>query len=465
MARGPVTVVLAVVLAVVSAAVGCALASVAAGLDADLSPVLVVGAPLAVLLGAWAVRRPLVAAALVPLTMPFGFVPVGGGLLQLGQAVLLLVVGAVVLHRALSGQGLLPRPAGTGWLLTLLALIVVAVPGSADMGVAVNQTIGVLLCGVALLALAGACRGMRDVRRMVGLLLLGGGAVCATGFFQISDVGGTGTIVSGATGIFSEHNQFGVFAATVGLLALAMLFAARSRWARLATLLVLAVALGAEALALSRGAYLGTALGLVVFLVLVPEARRQVAATAAAGLAAAGLFVALAPDDHLLDLVGKRLASFTNATANPSDDRPAIWAEALRQIQLHPLTGSGPANFPIIASQTDSQVSYFVPAHAHDVLLTVAAEIGLPAVAVLVVLTLVWTRVAVRTARAAATTPDRAVVAGLAAALACFAGAGIFDATPRASLVLAMMCTCTGLLLAAAESLRAPEQPGPHPNG
>ena len=429
-------------------------------------PAVIVGLPVTLLLLGWALERPLVAVAAIPLSMPLAFTPLPGGL-QVIHVATLLAVAAVVANRLSAGRGALPAPPGTGLLLGLVGLVAVAVVGAPNRGFAVNQTITVIVAALGLLAVVGACRDFPDVRRMVGLILLGGLVVCGLALPQASSVSGSaGAVnVSGVTGIFSEHNQFGAFAAAILLLAAGMAFGARTRWRRWGAGITAVVALGCVGLALSRGAYLGTALGGVVFVLLVPQARRWLVASIAVLVAGLGVFLFVAPDNPQVRLIIARFGTFSNPAANPEDDRPAIWAEALRQIRLNPWTGSGPANFPVVAAHAQSPVTFFVPAHAHDVPLTVAAEIGVPAAIVLIALTLLWTRVVLRAGRALPDRRDSAVMAGVAGAAATFIGEGVFDATLRSSAILVLLCLCVGLALSAAEHAGGDRSALPSPAG
>ena len=227
-----------------------------------------------------------------------------------------------------------------------------------------------------------------------------------------------------------------------------LLLGARGRVARLGAGGAVAVALLALGLALSRGAYLGTLLGGVLLLALLPQARRALVVAGLPVVLVGGLLAAYAPEAPQVRLVGERLASFGDPGGNPDDARPEIWAEALRQLALDPWTGSGPGNYPLIAQRSASKAATAVPEHAHDVLLTTAAEAGLPAALALVALTLVWARALVRTVRALRDPRDAAVAAGLAAALATFVGQGVFDVTLRSPVLLVLLCLCTGLALA-----------------
>src|SRR5207244_3119859 len=75
-----------------------------------------------------------------------------------------------------------------------------------------------------------------------------------------------------------------------------------------------------------------------------------------------------------------------SVAVNPYDIRPQIWREAELLIEEHPWLGVGPGNFPV-ATGLDNRLPEEID-HAHDVLLTVAAEVGIPAVLMLIGLTL-----------------------------------------------------------------------------
>jgi O-antigen ligase len=436
-----------------------------------LGPVAAIGVVAVLIFGVWALNRPVVAAALVPLTLPFGQVVLPGGILQVAQFSMLLVVGLVILHRLAAGTRPLPWPPGTGWLVTLVIWILLAVPGASNVGIASRQAAELLIGALFVVALVGTCRHLVDVRRIVGLMLVGGLAVCLTAVPQLSSVRGSagGAVVAGTTGIFSEHNQLGGFAAPVLMMSLGLFLGARNRWSRVGAAVTGAVALVVVALALSRGAYLGVALGSVFMLAVLPQARRALQVAILPLLCSAALLIAVAARSPQVSLVIERLQSFTAPSQNPYDARPQIWAEALRQIQAHPWTGVGPGNFPVVAMQAASGVKYTQPDHAHNVLLTMAAEAGLPAVAIMVLLGLVWTRLLFRAIRSFPDRHDSAVLGGLCASVAAFVGQGLVDFTLRSPILLLLLCTCVGLSLAAAansalstalkDGLSAPETP------
>jgi O-antigen ligase len=202
------------------------------------------------------------------------------------------------------------------------------------------------------------------------------------------------------------------------------------------------------ALALSRGAYLGAALGVIVLLAMLPQARRTFLFALIPLLAMAGFLVTLAHDVPQIGVFLDRLKSFSAPEANPYDARPRIWAEAFRQIELHPFLGTGPGNFPVAALGPGSKAADAVPTHAHNVVLTVAAEVGVAGAAIMVFLTIVWAMLLFRTARRLDDGSDAGLVAGLSASLAAFVGQGVVDVTLRSPTLLLLLSACLGLSLA-----------------
>lgn len=410
----------------------------------------VVAVPVIVAIGFWSLHRPVVIAALVPFALPFGEYRVPG-VAQVAQVLPLAVVGAVVVVRLTRGQAPLPAPPGTGWLLGFAGLVSLSVLFAADVDLAARQALVVVVSALFVLAIVGACDTFADVRILTGLLVLSGIVIGGSALTQTSSVSGVGgaTVVSGATGIFSEHNQLGSVTAASLMISVGYVVGARSVRSAVLGGLGSVVSLVALGLALSRGAYIGAALGAVVFVVLLPQARHLLKVLALPMVGLLGVLVALAPYVPALTLMGDRLLSVTDATANPYDARPLIWAEAFRQIALHPLTGSGAGNYPVVALRALSPARFVHAEHAHNVLLTVAAEVGLPAVAVMILLSLLWTRQIARTTRRLAPDRNAAIVAGLGAALATFVGHGLVDVTLRSPVVMLLLCTCLGLALAA----------------
>jgi O-antigen ligase len=213
-------------------------------------------------------------------------------------------------------------------------------------------------------------------------------------------------------------------------------------------------------LSLSRGSWIGFVFGVVVLLVKLPEARRALLALSIPLVAVALLVGAFAPTSPQVEVVGQRLQSISGER-NPYDDRPAIWREARRQIETDPLTGHGPGSFPVASARATSASRTTTAEHAHNLALTWGAEAGLPAVAIAVGFAahIHWrTR---RLVRRADLRSERAVVAGVVAALTGVLGQGIVDYTLHNSVILVVLFALIGAALAFDRA--KPSYPNPRP--
>jgi O-antigen ligase len=192
-------------------------------------------------------------------------------------------------------------------------------------------------------------------------------------------------------------------------------------WGRLGG--VAAVALGTAGLAvtMTRSAILALVCGgAVLLLTTAGSSRRLQRAILAAGivlLVAAGVSLPwVAQQDGLIPAAG---------TAS-IEDRLHLWRAGGRMIKEHPWFGVG-------AHLTRSTVVGYLdpeyrrpgmPAHLHGAWLTLAAERGLPALLILMVL---YVRTVVRAGRLSAAGEDRDLVRGALAALAGFLVMGLFE--------------------------------------
>jgi O-antigen ligase len=413
-------------------------------------------------------RGPVLAVGLVPATFVLGNLALGLPLAPVYVAAV-AAVGLVVLHRlrrpdgaaGVTGAAGLPVLATAALLVASAALATVT---AADPAAALRLDVGYAL-GLALaVAVPAACSGAGAVRLLAGLTCAAGAVACATGLAtgtHASSQFGGALIEGRAQGLFGQPNDLGAFAAAVLLLALGLAFGGGLSGAgRVAAGGVAAVAGGALALSLSRGSWIGTAVGLAVLLVLVrPAARRRAAWTAGALALAAGAVVLTAPGAPLVSVLLSRAGTLVNGTRNPYDDRPAIWRAAVRLWSQHPLLGVGPGGYPLLAGR-DEPLRVATPLHAHDVVLTVGAEQGLLGLVALVavVATAVRTVARARTYRS----PDEGVLVGAAAALGALLGQGLVDFPLRNPVLQILVWLLVGLLVAAAGPARSVRRsPGP----
>lgn len=411
-----------------------------------------------------AFARPASSVALVALSLPVGLLPLPGRPLgmQVVHAVVAGVAGAVLLRRLADGRAPLEVSRPLTWAVLLVVWSVVTTASAVDLDVAVRQTANlvaaVLLALVVVMVLPEATR----LRRAVWALLAGATTITLPGLAgagEIQAVYGGALVKDRLQGSFTQPNELGAFAMVVLLLAAGVVLGSlrpRERWLALGAGIP---ALGALTLSLSRGAWIGAAAGALTLFVLLPSARRAVALAAAPLLLVGALLGAYAPDNPQIQVVGQRLSTVQSPTGNPYDDRPRIWAEARREIRLDPLTGQGPGNFPIVSERSASEAQMVQAAHAHNVLLTVAAEAGLPGAGLVVALTIA-TAFAVRDGWRGLDPPDRALLAGAVAACVAVAGQGLVDYPMRNPVLLVVDWLLLGLVVAWAQVGRRAGSPG-----
>ncbi len=416
---------------------------------------------------AW--RWPALAICLVPVSFPVQQLDLPGLPVPAVHLATAAAVALVAVRRRAARQPLVASSAilFTAGLVTLSALVSTVV--SADPQAALRLDAGYLLGLVLAGATMVACPEARSLRLVIAATCVVGTVIGAAGLRSVSDLRahfGGSVVDNRATGFFGQPNELGTFEAVLVVLSFGLFFSARTLWPRVAALVSVVVSLGALVFSLSRGSWIGLGLGLAVFLVLAPRARLPVLGAAGTALAAAAAAAVTLPGSPMLSIVVERAASLVAGQRNPYDDRPAIWAEALRQIALRPVLGSGPGGYPAIAVYRPSAVSTVAPDHAHDLFLTVFAEqglLGLGALAAAVTVAVVGVVRAVAWHESwpgwgwATRRPEhseRAMLASVAGALAAVLGEGLLDYPLRNAVLATTVWMLVGLLAAAVSHRR-----------
>jgi O-antigen ligase len=233
--------------------------------------------------------------------------------------------------------------------------------------------------------------------------------------------------------------------------------------------------LGAATLVLtqSRSALSGAVVGLAVLLWLGGRRTRWLLA---AGLVAGVIGVlALGPQ-----AVADRLLAVAQAGSGPTDSRGTlagrldIWARAVYGIQAFPLTGMGmdtfgtllPVLYPLFPPATAAPTAYAEITHAHNQLLQVGLDLGLPGLVAFGAIWLLAGALLIQTWRAAPDPGRRAVTAGLTAGLVAYAVFGLTDTVIFVAKPDVLFWALLGLLIAgwrlAAQNPNA-EPPIAHP--
>lgn len=432
-----------------------------AGRFDGLAPLAVVGLPLLPVWAAAVFFDPRVGVASVILLAPVGARQVPGLPVDLVQVAIVGVAVIVVLRQVVEGRPLLPVPAPLGWGVALLAWSLVALPSAIDGSLAlrsVGALAGELLFAAVIVA---ACRTRHDVRVVVAVFV---GTAFVAAVQAPGDTAGLGAAYGGAivegraNSFFTEPNQLGTYCMLALLAAIGLVLSARTRRARLAGYGVAGVIALGLLFSFSRGSWIGFSFGLLVLLFLLPEARRALAVIGIPLVVFAFVLGSFAPANPQVVVVGERLKSIVGER-NPYDDRPSIWAEARREIVDDPITGEGPGNFPVASERATSESRSTFATHAHNLLLTWAAEAGLPAAILIVAFAVhvgAWVRRVGRRARHLGRPRDAQLIGGLAAAGAAVLGQGIVDYTMRNSVIHTAVFTVVGCLLAALVVEEAP---------
>jgi putative inorganic carbon (hco3(-)) transporter len=420
-------------LLVAAAALGAGLMAVSA-LFGDAAPAIALALPLAPLLAVIVVARPLLGVMAVLATMPFGSLGVSTGAVTLQSVeIAVLVVGTlIVLRRLALSQAPLPWSPLFAFPLALLAWTLFALYSAIDETLALKQIAALLGGWVFASVVLAACRDTRDVRRILGALT---GIAVVMAILAISSGGGRLTSFYGGaqvegrlTGAFDHPNQLGSLCAMAVAVAIGLSAGARTARGRLIAGAAPLLLLPALTLSLSRGAWIGMALGVVFLIATLSETRRMLLLLAVPVAVVGGVIWSAAPDQPELNIIGERARALTSRS--PYDGRNEIWAAALQEIKNDPLTGTGPGSFPVAAVRANSPASSIAPRHAHNLFLNWATETGLPSAIIIVAFAIalgVATHRANVSALARGDPRDRAVNLGIAAALLTVVGQGFFD--------------------------------------
>ncbi|MDQ1654614.1 MAG: hypothetical protein QOI35_3814 [Cryptosporangiaceae bacterium] len=417
-------------------------------------------AVLAVVVGVFV--RPLLACALVFAAVAIGNrqldnLAQGLQVIHLISALALIAVAFALLAGLPADR--LSRPEARLPLLFGIAVIVVAAVSTAlsvspdkSIRMAATLAIGFLLtCAVVVTARTG-----HSLRILVGAAVTGSLFVTVPailGAGQLSAVYGGSIVKHRPTGVaFTDPNELGSYAAIMAVLALGWILAARHRAERAAAAVAGAGAFLALALSLSRGAWFGTALGVGVIVILHPKARRPAGWIALGCVLAGALAVLVLPSKGVTTIIADRVTSVSDPSGNPYDVRPVTWREAIREFGHAPVVGNGPGSFLVLSGSSGSELQFYPRKHAHNGLLTVAAEMGsagVLSVLGLVVTAMLAVRAKGRRLRVTRRWGDLGSLAGAAGAMAALLGHLTVDYPLRNPTLMITVWAVLGLLLAA----------------
>ena len=251
-----------------------------------------------------------------------------------------------------------------------------------------------------------------------------------------------------AEGSFGHPNTLATFQALAlpAALALGLEGSRRLRPAAFAAFALISVGL---ALSLSRGGLLAVAGALLVMALWRPF-RRVVAVTALVALAFVVAGANPLGDVQQVETVTQRLSS-VGYSAQGVDPRFAIWRETPTMIADHPLFGVSAGGFPEVAPRyglLGPRSESFE--HAHNIALTIAAELGLIGLGALIWAFVALVRELLR-AYSRADDERRGLTLAIAAGLTALAVQGMVDYTLRVNAVVAIVFTLAACAVVLAE--------------
>jgi O-antigen ligase len=422
--------------------------------------------PVAPLLFIATVVNPLVGALAIVAAFPIGSAaaPVGELRIQAVEVAVFVAALVVMIRRLSVGRTPLPFAGPLGWALALFIWVFITFYAAIDKTAALKALFTLFGGIAAAMVVLAACRRQRDVRVVIGAVVLVGAGIAVTTIPTLGEIRteyGGAYITEGRLeeGTFTHPNQLGAFFALTAPLAASMLLVARTRSVQILMGLALVAILVGLMATLSRGAWIATAVAALLMLARLKEARRLLVFFAVPTLIVGAFAWSLTPSAAAeFDVVGERAQALT--VRSPYDDRDVIYSEALREIREEPLLGQGPGAFPIASRRAVSESATLSYDHAHNLYLNWGAEAGLIAVALILGFGVALFLTALSTSRGARRSGDwrtRILVVGLGASLLTVAVQGLFDYVIANPVMHTAVWLVIGALLAVA---RGPETAG-----
>ena len=397
------------------------------------------------------IARPVVGLAFLAFAVPFGSVVDS----RLGALPFGVVDGLAILAVASWLVGALVRrePVALGalfWpLFALVAAGVLSMSFAESPGVAAKELLRWIELLLVYLAATNLVRDHRNLRIIVGAILVAASAESLLGAVQFFTRIGPPSFAVGrflrAYGTFGQPNPFAGYLGMVLPLALALVVVwrgARRDWLWRGSLGALAIVGSALLMSMSRGAWMGLAAALLVGAAIVNR-RAAIAALAVTGLGT--LALSLESLQLLPAFIAQRIASvsgyfriFDARGVQPSPDtwaiveRMAHWQAGWEMLLDNPLVGVGPGHYPLAYAAYAILPYWKDPlGHAHNIYLHIGAELGLVGLLAYLACLASWMLLGVR--RSAAVDPSeraglaRALSVGVLGCLVAAAVHNIFD--------------------------------------
>lgn len=355
-----------------------------------------------------------------------------------------------IIRRLAHGHFVPPTP--FDWAIYLLMLMVlVSMYATFDLSFSLGKIAGVLYGVAVYYAVVSWASNSRRFGWAVGAYLLAGLALAVLGLIGInwtnkfpalshissllpSVIRGLPGTVGGLQSAEVGGTLLWVVPLQMSLLGWSVVRGSGIRWMRwllpAGLLLMIAVSAGTLLLAQSRSALIGFALGFAMLLWLgFSRARPFFVLLVAVGIAG---IIYIGPSRFAEKLVGTAGPGASAAQGIASlSDRAEIWSRALYGIEDFPFTGMGmnafrkvmPLLYPLFSTSPDADL-----AHAHNELLQVALDLGLPGLVAYLAVCMIAVALIMLVWRSTSTAWMRAAVAGIGAGLLAHSVFGITDA-------------------------------------
>lgn len=356
-----------------------ALGAAEAFLAYEFGPAVALLLPIAAAVAAVIVWRPIYGVYAGILCVPLEVLAVSVGSeagLSPAEAVLLLTAMVAIVHLVTSGATV-PDPAHL-WFAALIGVAFLGLFYAEDTFVVAK--IAVMWSAFLVVSLFVASRSFDEIQRVLGCLVLMGGIV---GVLAVAGAGDQQLVAGGeiatnrAQGSFAHPNvlAFALILAIPPAFVLAL--TARQSSYRALSLAAGTAAVAGLALSLSRGGLVGGAVALAVLLAW-PRFRRYafVLLTMLAIFAAFNL--SSIQDSTELSLVGARVGTLASEKGLRENPRVNIWTETPGIVIDNPFIGVGEGNYSNASPDYGVRDVGGLPFdHAHNLLLTIVAELGL----------------------------------------------------------------------------------------
>ena len=186
-----------------------------------------------------------------------------------------------------------------------------------------------------------------------------------------------GQVTNRAVGSFTSPVALGIFVTVILPLQLVLTFRGRTSWIRLAGSAGAMLSIAALALALTRGAFLSFSVVVVWLVVTWRPIRRPAFCVLVLVLVLVLSGFNPLPSVVNTNLLIQRITSINSATYT-AQLRFAVWKGAVHMIRDNPIFGIGAKNFPAQAPNYGLTFPGGPPSNAHDTLLVVVSELGIP---------------------------------------------------------------------------------------